>query len=57
MDSLSSFTHPQAVAAAYAVLTLTTAWVLAMVGLRHAIHDLREHAPVETTPRRRRSFA
>ena len=57
MDSLPTFTHPQAVAAAYAVVALTTAWVMAMVGLRHAIHAVREAAPAEPTVRRRRSLA
>lgn len=59
MDPLPSFAHPQAVAAAYAVISLATAWAIAIVGLNHAMHDFSEHTAVDAEPgvRRRRSFA
>ena len=33
MDSLDSFTHPQAIAAAFAVVDLSIAWAIALVGV------------------------
>ncbi len=62
MDSLDSFAHPQAIAAAFAMVDLSIAWVIAMVGVttlldRHGRETAAASGPQQGTVSRKRRFA